>query len=125
MWFVRLPRFCPEFFLIVAIIWSSFQAYAGYHYGVFISERAGLCRDKSVRFWAYGIHHGAIYFWCSVSGFAAWYLADRLSQEIKEIEHWSEVATGTGAILIALAVLSIVGVSGALPRILYLGNRPA
>jgi hypothetical protein len=123
MWFVSLPTSYPVCFLIVVILWSAFQAYTGYHYGVFISDSASRNdgRKACVRLVAYGVHHGAIYFCCSVSGFAAWYLADRVSEKIG---NWSEVAAGTGAILVALAVLSIVGVSGALPRILYLGNRP-
>ena len=73
------------------------------------------------RRWFYGVHHGALYFVCALSGFIAWKLAVQMSSTIN---NWPNVATGTGAVFVALALLSVAGVSGILPRILYLGNRP-
>jgi hypothetical protein len=123
MQIVNFPTSSPFLFWTVAIVWSAFQAYAGFQYGLYIYDSAH--KDDShkprVRLVAYGLHHGAFYCLCSLSGFAAWCLAHWVSERIG---NWSEVAGGTGAILVALAVFSILGISGALPRILYLGNRP-
>ena len=124
---VKFPASYPVVFLIVSIVWSVYQAYVGYWYGLYIYDNAynkdtKPTRQPHVRLLAYGLHHGAFYCLCSFSGFAAWCLAHWVS---KSITNWSGVTSGTGAILTALAVLSVLGVSGALPRILYLGNRPA
>jgi hypothetical protein len=121
MWFLKLPTSCPTFFVIVALLWSGGQAYAGYHYGLFIfdaADRKGshALPSQYVRILAYGGHHAVMYFCCSVAGFAAWYL---LSTRLDNAGTWSPVT------LVALGIVSIVGVAGALPRMLYLGNRPA
>ena len=123
MWLVRLPTNHSYIFVAIAFAWSSFQFFAGYCYGIFIFERANLCRTKLVRIGAYGIHHAAFYFLCSVAGFTSWYVANRMSEKIEGC-NWSTIGGGTGAMFVALVAVSIIGVSGALPRILYLGNRP-
>ena len=119
MWFITLPTSSPIFFWIVAIAWSSFQSYAGYHYGVFIFDTAERKNSHTppqlVRRLAYGAHHGAMYFCCAFAGFAAWYL---IASRFVSSGNWSSAVT------VALGLVSIVGVSGALPRMLYLGNRP-
>jgi hypothetical protein len=123
MQIINFPTSFPFLFLAVAVVWSVFQGYAGVRYGLYIYDSAyeAGSRKPFVRLMAYGLHHGAFYCLCSFSGFAAWCLLRGLSEKIG---NWSEVAGGTGAILIALAVFSVLGVSGGLPRILYLGNRP-
>ena len=125
MQIVNFPTSYPCLFWTAAIVWSAFQAYAGYQYGLYIydsarkDERPKPC--VCVRLLAYGLHHSAFYGLCSLSGFSAWRLAHWVSSRI---DNWSDVAGGTGAILVAFAVFSVLGVSGALPRILYLGKRP-
>jgi len=123
MWIVNFPISYPTLFWLVAFVWSAYQALCGYQYGLYIfnSHRKEELRRVRVRCWFYGIHHAAFYFLCALSGFIAWIFGLQLSSKIV---NWSEVTTGTGAVLIALVVLSVVGVSGILPRILYLGNRP-
>jgi len=122
MWIVNLPTSYPISFWFAAIVWSVFQGYAGREYGLYIFDKAreNDSNKKRVRQLAYGFHHGAFYFLCSLSGFVAWCIGNQVSEKIG---NWAEVAAGTGAILVALVVVSIVGISGALPRILYLGNR--
>ena len=126
MQIVEFPTSFPFLFWTIAIVWSAFQAYVGFQYGLYIYKSAYPCKDDRpkacVRLLAYGLHHGAFYCLCSLSGFLAWCLAYWVSSRIG---NWSDVAGGTGAILVALSVFSVLGVSGALPRILYLGNRPA
>jgi len=123
MWFILFPINHQYYFLGLAVAWSACQAYAGYWYGTYIFERANLCRKPHVRICAYGAHHAAFYFFCSLCGFTAWYVAGKVSAKIG-VDHWSTIGGGTATILVALAVLTAVGISGALPRILYLGNRP-
>ena len=123
MQIINFPSLSPTCFWIVAFFWSAFQAYTGFQYGLYICDAA--CKDPRpkphVRFLAYGLHHGAFYGLCSLSGFAAWRLVPLVSEKIV---NWSDVAGGTGAILIALTVFTVAGISGALPRILFLGNKP-
>lgn len=120
---MNFPASFPFLFWTVAVLWSVFQGYAGLRYGLYIYDSAYKAGDRKpfIRLVAYGLHHGAFYTICSVSGFVAWCLLGGLFEKISD---WSEVGGGTGAILIALVVLTVVGVSGGLPRVLYLGNRP-
>ncbi|MDO8571817.1 MAG: hypothetical protein Q7R79_04015 [bacterium] len=124
MWFVTLPASYPVLFWLIAILWSAFQGYAGREFGFYIFDHArnGDSEKKTVRQLAYGFHHGAFYFLSSLSGFVAWSLVHSISEKIP---NWSEVAAGSGAILVALGGFSVLGISGALARILYMGNRPA
>jgi hypothetical protein len=126
---LNFPVSSPCLFWIVAIVWSVYQAFAGYQYGLWIYDNAYKRVDENnnhklkydVRTLAYGLPHSAFYFLCTLSGFVAWDLSLWVSARIN---NWAEISSGTGAVLVALAVLSLVGVSGALPRILFLGNRP-
>jgi hypothetical protein len=127
MGIINFPASCPILFWLLAAAWSGFQALVGYQYGLYIfdSNREKNWHMRRVRFWFYGVPHGAFYFVCTLSGFVAWKFGSPLANKVSEqIGNGSSVATGTGAILVALALLSIAGVSGILPRILYLGNRP-
>lgn len=124
MWIVNFPASCPCGFWAAALIWSLFQAYAGYRYGLYIYDNAGYengSHSKPTRLLAYGVHHGIFYFACSFSGFATWRLAHWVSSAIG---NWADVASGTAAIVIALTVLSIAGISGGLPRIIFFGKLP-
>lgn len=123
MQIANLPVSFPCIFWIIACAWSIFQGYAGFRYGLYIYDLAqnSSTPNQFVRFTAYGLHHGAFYCLCSLSGFTAWRFLIVLSEKVI---NWSEISGGTGAVLISLAVISVVGVSGGLPRILFLGNRP-
>lgn len=122
---INFPQLCPPVFWLFAIAWSFFQAFAGYHYGLYICDSAykplASKPSKCVRQVAYGIIHGAFYFILTFLGFLAWDHALSLSSSI---DHCSTVSGGMETFLITLAVFSVLGVSGALPRILYLGKRP-
>ena len=132
MLIVNFPILFPWSFWIGAIAWCLFQGFSGYRYGLYIFDSAyAATKDKkpsrpaeNVRQIAYGVHHGAFYFICSLSGFIAWTLAPQVAEKIEKANAWTEISGGSGAILIALAVLALLGVSGGLPRILFLGNRP-
>ena len=142
---VNFPNDHPYWFVLlglVALACSVFQAYAGYHYGLFIYEQAfkengGLyiSRDEihgrgwkeNVKYhkWrkrvlAYGLHKAVFYFSCSFFGFVSLYVAAGILFDVKD---WSQTTPGTATILTALCVISVAGVSGALARILFLGKR--
>jgi len=119
------PHFDPVPFVFVALAWSGFQAYVGGIAGGFICDSArgnewGVAQRKT-RFVAYVLAHGSFYFLCSVSGFMACWVLSRLAVEVND---WSKVEGGTGAVMIALGSIMIAGISGALPRILHLGGKP-
>lgn len=128
MHIVSFPMLCPKTFWGLAFVWSVIQGCAGRWYGLYIYDSNAIdkyVRPKYVRHFAYGFHHGAFYFLCSFAGFIAWCLAAQFAAKIGETEGaWLTISGGSGTILLALAVLGLLGVSGALPRVLYLGNRP-
>lgn len=124
---VNFPMLSTYSFWGVAIVWSTIQGIAGYWYGIYIydsSEVNRFVRPKYVKPFAYGFHHGAFYFLCSISGFIAWCLALKIAEKINIINDWSAVSGGTATILTALLLIAVLGVSGALPRILFLGRYP-
>lgn len=122
-----LPNSPSCAFYIIAISWSLFQAHAGYHYGLFIFDSACDTGKQSMnknwaKKWAYAVPHSALYFLCTFSGFLALFLTYLLASKIDD---WLNISGGTGAIFVALALFTVSGISGALPRMLYLGQRPA
>ena len=123
MWLITFPTSYPTLFWLAAIIWSAYQGYAGREYGLYIFDQSPNTdsNTKVVRHLAYGFHHGAFYFLISLSGFVAWSLINSI---VEKISDWSQVTAGSAAILVALAGFSVLGVSGALARMLYLGKRP-
>ncbi|MEA3246263.1 MAG: hypothetical protein U9Q74_08925 [Gemmatimonadota bacterium] len=123
-----IPMNCPWPFWLVALAWSAFQSYAGFHYGVWIYNVAHRDKDgnladidEKVRDRAYGAHHAAFYALCSLSGFVAW---SGLAVLARHVDTWSSVSGGTATLMVALGVFTVAGISGALPRSLFLGNRP-
>lgn len=120
---VNLPILHSNYFWGFAIVWSTIQGVAGYWYGSFIYDSNPIqddCRPKYVKPFAYGFIHGAFYFLCTISGFIAWRLALQVAKKLD----WSTVTGGMASILTALLLISLFGVSGVLPRILFLGKKP-
>ena len=119
---VKFPSSPPVLFWIVAIVWCVYQGYAGFQYGLFICDtgRKNIETKPYVRVISYGLHHGAFYCLCSISGFAAWRIADWVS---KELAGWSQIISGTGALPGALTLISVTGISGGLARLLFLGKN--
>lgn len=119
---VLLPSAHPTLFCWIAAIWCLFQSYVGWEYGLYICDRArkevpitGPCPVLRRRA-AYGFHHSAFYGLCTLAGFLAWSVAVGARADMLQ-------ASASGAVLVALAGTAVLGVSGALPRVLYLGNR--
>ena len=124
MWLLLLPDSYPFGFLLLGLSWSGYQSFVGGVAGGYICDRARvdppLAVGAGVRFFAYVLPHGALYFVCSVAGFLAWRAISTLTLHVTD---WSQVGGGAGAVLIALGSIAVSGVGGALPRILYLGGR--
>jgi hypothetical protein len=132
MWLLTLPADHPRWFFALALIWSGYQAVAGWVFGLYTFDRAHPKSSEQQRpseaapaapwqrFLVYALHHSAFYFICTVFGFASWRV---LSVALGRVDSWGNLSAGAGTVLIALATFVLVGVSGILPRILYLGNR--
>jgi len=61
------------------------------------------------------------YFFCSIAGFAALWLAKSIFNALPNIY---DVPGGTGALLVFLVVLGLLGVIGQLPYLIQLGKVP-
>lgn len=118
MSFVSLPSTHPTMYWWLAATWCLFQSYVGWEYGLFICDHA----RKDVPFQgrypalrrhlAYGFHHSAFYGVCTLAGFAAWSGVGSMTDVAR--------SSASGAVLLSLAGVAVLGVSGALPRVLYL-----
>lgn len=97
---------------------------AGWNYGLFINETLATPRTDWRRQWVYRMHHGMLYFACSFCGFVARALAASLTQSLTaSVNAWSSLSAGSATVFLALCAGSVLGVSGALSRLLYLGQR--
>jgi len=61
------------------------------------------------------------YFFCSIAGFAALWLAKSIFNALPNI---NDIPGGTGALLVFLVVLGLLGVIGQLPYLIQLGKLP-
>jgi len=87
---------------------------------MYINDTSDNPRTGRARHAIYGLHHGMLYFVCSFAGFEAWALGSSLAARI---DGWSSLSGGTATVIIGLATLILLGISGALPRLLYLGQK--
>jgi hypothetical protein len=76
-------------------------------------------RDQCIRRWAYCVPHAGLYLVATVVGIAAWLLLNAIAARIDV----SQLSGGTATLLVATAMLGVLGVSGALGRLLYIGNK--
>ena len=120
MRFLTLPESIPWLFWLIAIVWSVSHGVAGYQYGTYICDKARPDVAKGVRC-VYGGHHAMLYFTTSFSGFVAWPLLTSLSSRIAD---WSQVPVSAATLFVAIAAFAVLGVSGALARILHTGLKP-
>ncbi|MCI0706305.1 MAG: hypothetical protein L0Y80_02305 [Ignavibacteriae bacterium] len=125
-----MPTICIVFYYLIATAWSVFQYYAGRTYGLFIIDstdhKLKISSTKEIlwlgassrdRKWAYGFQHGAFYFICTFSGFVSLNIAYLMWCENY---NWENLST----VFVLLCIYSVVGISGGLPRILFLGKWP-
>lgn len=119
-------------FCFAALAWSAYQAFVGWNYGLYIidsaatrtteTEEGGVAArkpTKAIRHSVYGAHHAMWYFACSIFGFAAL----SLFVDTVGLVQVSTITAGGAAVLFAFGAVAVLGVSGALARLLYLGQR--
>ncbi len=115
------PSLATSWFCWLALIWSLYQLVAGWNYGLFIVVKIPATElGKARRHLIYALHHGLWYFACSYAGFASWSLAVGIAAKVID---WSAVGAGLGTLLAALVAVAVLGVSGALARMLFLGQK--
>ncbi len=115
------PTLANTWFCWLALVWSLYQGAAGYSFGLFTVANIPTKDLKPARrHLIYGLHHGLLYFACSYAGFACWSLAVGIASKVTD---WGGAEVGLGTLLAALAVISVLGVSGALARMLFLGHK--
>jgi hypothetical protein len=79
-------------------------------------------------FWSRGevrvvrcLYDAFFYTFCSVVGFAAFWLAAYMFNSVQDLH---DISGGTSAFLVFLVVLGLLGVSGQLPYLIQLGKFP-
>ncbi|HLE56902.1 MAG TPA: hypothetical protein VJB15_07455 [Rhodothermia bacterium] len=115
------PSLANTWFCWLALFWSLYQAAAGWSFGLFtVAHIPKKDLGSARRHLIYGIHHALWYFACSYAGFASWSLAVGIAAKVSD---WSNVGAGLGTLLAALVAVAVLGVSGALARMLFLGQK--
>lgn len=117
---VELPQTHPLCFGVIAVLWTAVQGLAGWNYGLFINETSSAPRTDWRRHAVYGLHHACQYVACSVAGFASW---QKVSELLAPQDSLLAVTAPGATLTLALGAVTVLGVSGALARLLYLGQR--
>lgn len=121
MQIASLPTLGTGWFCWLALLWSAYQAIAGWTYGLYIIDSVpNTDPGPWRRYGVYGLHHGLWYLACSYAGFVSWSIGVTVAAGVKE---WASIGAGLGALLVALGALAVLGVSGALARMLFLGQK--
>ena len=118
--FLMLANSSPWLFWLLAAVWSLGQGVPGYVCGDYICETNRPAAGTGVRR-TYALHHAALYFATSLSGFAAWALLAGISTQIDEA---AKLQPSVLTVLAVVASFVVLAISGALARILYTGIKP-
>jgi hypothetical protein len=126
----------PWWFVVVGLIVSAYHGYRGYVVQRWtaqsqkhdVEQRAA--KDDTTFKWFMSssetiavryVYDALFYFFCSIAGFAALWLATSVFNALPNIH---DIPGGTGALLVFLVVLGLLGVSGILPHVIQLGKLP-
>jgi len=118
---------------VIALAWTLIQCISGWVYGTYEFEKhkadnsnsgdnrwaKAFHSNKWYTVVAYKLHHALIYGSCSAVGFGLVYADVWLLKQIKV----SDASAGTGAIVIAFAVVGVAGISGMLAKLLYKADK--
>jgi len=126
----------PCWFVIVGLVVSAYHGYRGYVLQRWTAqsqkhdEEQTAAKDSRifksfmssketivVRY----VYDALFYLFCSIAGFAALWLATFVFNALPNIH---DIPGGTGALLVFLFVLGLLGVSGILPYVIQLGKLP-
>lgn len=126
----------PCWFLVVGLIVSVYHGYRGYVLQRWTAQshkhdvEQKAAKDVTTFKWFMSssetiavryVYDALFYFFCSIAGFIALWLAIYVFNELPNICY---IPGGTGALLVFLTVLGLLGVSGQLPYIIQLGKLP-
>jgi len=118
----------PWWFWVIAVAVSILHAIPGWIYGLYSIAtkfrdendsdwKSTIQNHKVLWFRVYCLYHAFLYFISSFAGFISLYIALAILQIKLSVNF--EISGSTGAVLIALFVLAIAGISGVLARILH------
>lgn len=127
----------PFWFILIGLAVSLYHGYRGY-----ILQRVTVQHQKSEAkknaaqetetepnwFWSDTetvvvryIYDALFYFFCSVIGFVALWAATKVFDALPSVHN---VSGGTGALLVFLVILALLGISGQLPQLIQHGKLP-
>lgn len=126
----------PCWFVVVGLIVSAYHGYRGYVLQRWtaqfqkhdVEQRAA--KDGTTFKWFMSssetiavryVYDALFHFFCSIAGFAALRLASSIFNALPNIH---DIPGGTGALLVFLVILGLLGVSGILPHVILLGKLP-
>ncbi len=109
-------------YIIVAIVWSSFQGYRG----IIEQNRAYKDRPEKSPTWSINekciilfIHDFAFRFICTISGFAALYLIYITYGNLTLLR---DLTSGLAILMVFLSIIGLIGIGGQLHHII-IGNK--
>ena len=126
----------PCWFVIVGLVVSAYHAYRGYVLQRWTAQLQKHAEEQKAAKNSYTfkwfmssretiavryLYDALFYFFCSIVGFAALWLATSVFNALPNIH---DIPGGTGALLVFLVVLGLLGVCGILPHVIQLGKLP-
>jgi hypothetical protein len=119
----------PCWFVVIGLIVSAYHGYRGYVVQrVTAQSQRRDAEQQAAWFWSpvetFVVRYAydfLFYFFCSIVGFAALWLAIYVFNALPNIY---DIPGGTGALLVFLVVLGLLGISGILPYVIQLGKLP-
>ena len=127
----------PYLFVITGLVVSAYHGYRGYVLQRWTAqsqkhaEEQKAAKDGVTFKWFMSpgetiavrcVYDALFYFFCSIVGFAAIWLARFVFNALPNIY---DIPGGTGALLAFLIVLGVLGVGGILPYVIHLGKLPS
>jgi len=126
----------PCFFVIIGVVVSAYHGYRGYVVQRWTAqsqkhgEEQKAAKDGTTFKWFMSpretiavryVYDALFYFFCSIAGFAALWLARSVFNALPNIH---DISGGTGALLVFLVILGLLGVCGILPYVILFGKLP-
>lgn len=105
----------PKLFWGTAFVLSIYYGYRGYLYQKHLMKYPQLNTTHTRLFVQY-IQDFLYNFVSSIAGFVAFLVDYKI---FKSMDDWSELSTGASFLISFIAIVAIIGMSGALPRIIW------
>lgn len=126
----------PCLFVIVGLVVSAYHGYRGYVLQRWTAQtqkhdqEQKAAKDSTTFKWFMSpgetiavryVYDALFYFFCSIVGFSALWLATSVFNALPNIH---DIPGGTGALLVFLVVLGLLGIGGKLPYVIQPGKLP-